>query len=94
MKVAWRFSTDNTLAKDLTPIASQYLSSYAAQPPVFNPPSFSNGQLTISWTGTGALQESTNVALPFAQWKTVTATSPYQVTPATNGPQVFYRLVQ
>ena len=93
VKVAWRLSTDNTLAKDLTPIASQYLSSYAAQPPVFNPPSFSNGQLTISWTGTGALQESTNVALPLSQWTTLTNGSPYQVTPATSGPRMFYRLM-
>jgi hypothetical protein len=49
--------------------------------------------LTISWTGTGALQESTNVALPLSQWTTLTNGSPYQVTPATSGPRMFYRLM-
>ena len=94
VKVAWRLSTDNTPAKDLTPIPSQYLSSYAMVAPVFNPPVFSNGNLTISWTGVGTLMGSTNVALPLSQWTTVTTSSPYQVTPATNGPQMFYHLVQ
>jgi hypothetical protein len=81
-------------ATTLTPIPGTYFSSYASLPPVFNAPVFSNGQLTISWTSTGTLKGSTNVALPFAQWTTVTTTSPYQVTPATNGPRWFYRLVQ
>ena len=94
VKVAWRMEGDTTAATKLNPIPGTYFSAYASVPPVFNPLSFSKGLLTISWTGTGTLWESTNVALPFAQWKTVTATSPYQVTPATNGPQVFYRLVQ
>jgi hypothetical protein len=64
--------------------------------PNFNPPALSNGQLTISWTGTGTLLQSTNVALPLSQWTTVPGnpTSPYQVTPATAGPRLFYRLRQ
>jgi hypothetical protein len=94
VKVAWRLSTDNTPATNLTAIASQYLSTYRLAAPAFNPPVFSNGQLTISWTGTGTLRGSTNVVLPFSQWTTVTNTSPYHVTPASSGPRMFYRLTQ
>src|ERR1019366_3953532 len=68
VKVAWRLSTDNTPATNLTDIASQYLYTFRLSAPVFNPPVFSNGQLTISWTGTGTLLGSTNVALPLNQW--------------------------
>ena len=66
--------------------------------PTFSPPVFSNGQLTITWTGTGTLLESTNVALPMNQWTPVpnNPTSPYTVTPGTNTtvPHLFYRLQQ
>ncbi|MCX6926772.1 MAG: LamG domain-containing protein [Verrucomicrobia bacterium] len=62
--------------------------------PQFNPPVLSNGQLTISWTGTGTLLGSTNVVLPMSQWTTVTSASPYVVTPATAGPRMYYRLRQ
>ena len=71
-------------ANPLTPLASV--------PPAFNPPVLSSGQLTISWTGTGTLLQSTNINLPTSQWTSVTSTSPYQVTP--NGPRMFYRLQQ
>jgi Concanavalin A-like lectin/glucanases superfamily len=62
----------------------------------FNPPVLKNGLLTISWTGTGTLLQSTNVVLPMSQWTTVPGnpTSPYQVTPAAAGPRWFYRLRQ
>jgi len=68
----------------------------ATAPPNFNPPVLKNGQLTISWTGTGTLLQSTNVTLPMGQWATVPGnpTSPYQVTPATAGARLFYRLKQ
>ena len=61
-----------------------------------NPPVLKNGQLTISWTGTRTLLQSTNVALPMSQWTAVPGnpTSPYQVTPAAAGPRWFYRLKQ
>jgi hypothetical protein len=95
VKVAWRLSTDNTPATNLTAIASQYLSTFVSpSAAAFNPPVYSNGQLTISWTGTGRLVESTNVALPLGQWITVTNASPYQVTPATGGSRMFYQLTQ
>lgn len=64
--------------------------------PQFNPPVLSNGQLTITWTGTGTLLQSTNVTLPMSQWTIVPGNppSPYQVIPATAGPRIFYRLQQ
>jgi len=96
VKVAWRMEGDTTAATKLTPIPGTYFSAYAAVPPVFNPLSFSNGHLTISWTGTGTLLQSTNVALPLSQWPPVPGNpaGSYQIVPATNGPQMFYRLVQ
>jgi hypothetical protein len=65
-------------------------------PLAFNPPVLSNGQLTISWTGTGTLLQSTNVMLPMAQWTVVPGnpSGSYTVTPATSGPQTYYRLRQ
>jgi hypothetical protein len=68
----------------------------SATQPSFNPPVLSNGQLTISWTGTGTLLQSTNVALPLNQWTPVPGSpvSPYTVTPATAGRRIFYRLQQ
>ena len=67
---------------------------HGAAPPKLNPPVLSGGQLTISWTGTGTLLGSTNLALPLSQWTTVTTASPYVVTPTTNGPRTFYRVKQ
>ena len=52
------------------------------------------GQLTISWTETGALLQSTNVTLPAGQWTVVPGTSPYVVTPAPGTPQMYYRVRQ
>ena len=66
-------------------------------PPAFNPPTYSNGQLTITWSGTGTLLESTNVALPMSQWTPVPGnpSGSFTVNPATNGPpRTFYRLMQ
>jgi hypothetical protein len=89
---------DTNSAASLKPIDGAYLSSYALlpAPPAFNPTVFSNGQLTISWTGAGTLLQSTNVALPLSQWLAVpnVTGSSYTVTPATGGPQTYYRLRQ
>ena len=65
--------------------------------PEFNEPTYSNGQLTITWTGTGTLLESTNVTLPMSQWILVpgSPSGSYTVNPSTNGaPRLFYRLQQ
>jgi hypothetical protein len=60
-------------------------------PPKFNNPTFGAGQVTISWTGTGTLQESTNLA----NWTLVPGnpTSPY-VVPISLAPKKFYRVQQ
>ena len=82
-------------ALSATAIQAHYTVGHTgALPPNFNPPVLNNGQLTISWTGTGTLWQSTNVALPMNQWTSVTSTSPYIVTPATAGSRFFYRLKQ
>ena len=49
-----------------------------------------------NWTGTGTLLQSTNVVLPLSQWTIVPGnpSGTYMVTPATSGPQTFYRLRQ
>ena len=96
VKVAWRMAGDSTPAANLTPIPGQYLSSYVLMAPTFNPAVYSNGQLTISWTGyQTTLLQSTNVALPASQWTVVPGSSPYVVTPATTGQaQMYYRLKQ
>ena len=98
VKVAWKMEGDTTAAASLKPIPGTYFSSYAPSPvpPAFIPPAFSNGQLTISWTGAGTLYESTNIALPLSQWTLVpnVTGSSYTVTPGTNGPQTFYRVKQ
>jgi hypothetical protein len=90
--VAWRASTDSTPAVDLKPIPSQYLSAYVLLPAKFNPPVFSNGQLTISWTGQGTLYESDDLKT----WTAVAGnpTSPFQVTPNPAKPRHFYLLEQ
>ena len=92
VKVAWRLAGDPTPAGQLTPISGIYLSSYAPGPASFSEPVYSGGKLTISWTGTATLLQSTNVALPSSQWTPVPGNSPFTVTPATGGPLMFYRL--
>jgi hypothetical protein len=92
VRVAWRISTDSTPAASLKPITAQYLSAYAAVPaPRFNAPVLSGGHLTISWTGTGTLYQSTDLKT----WTLVTGspTSPFVVTPGA-GSALFYRLIQ
>jgi hypothetical protein len=95
VKVAWRIAGDPTPAASLQPIPGTYLSSYAPGPINFNPLVFSGGTLTLSWTGTGTLLQSTNVALPMSQWTPVPGNpNPYTVTPAAGAPKMFYRLAQ
>ena len=54
--------------------------------------SYNGTVLTLSWSGGGNLLQATNLPGP---WTTNTgATSPFTVTPATNGPQTFYRVQQ
>jgi hypothetical protein len=53
-----------------------------------NPPTLSNGQITISWTGTGTLQEATSVTGP---WDNSPNQTNPQTIPTTAGAK-FYRI--
>ncbi len=94
VKVAWRMEGDETAPAELNPITGEFLSAYAPVPapeaPKFNTPSISGGQVTISWTGTGTLYESSDLK----NWTAVQGNpaSPYVVAPS--GPQKFYLLRQ
>jgi hypothetical protein len=59
-------------------------------PPVMNPPVFSGGNVTISWTGAGTLEESTAVSGP---WGNSANQNNPQTVPAT-GARKFYRIRQ
>jgi len=57
--------------------------------PRFDPPTLQNGTVRISWTGSGRLQESTDLS----SWSVVTnSLNPYLPT-APIGPQRFYRII-
>ncbi len=91
-EVAWRLEGDTTAAAALRPIPGSVLSAYApATAPRFNTVTRNGNQLTISWTGSGTLQESSNLTT----WTPVAGNpgSGYTVTPAA-GSTRFYRLVQ
>jgi hypothetical protein len=92
VEVAWRLEGDATPAASLRPIPGNVLSGYAPLPaPRFNPPVIAGGQVTLTWTGVGTLQESTD----FASWTPVPGnpTSGYTVN-LNSGERKFYRLVQ
>ena len=95
VQVAWRKEGDTTPAASLTPIPGELFESYApeapADPPMFNQPTIDGGTVTFTWTGTGTLEESTNLT----DWSTVAGnpTSGYQVTPVA-GESKSYRLRQ
>jgi hypothetical protein len=91
-KVAWRKEGSTNAASSLLAIPGSFMSAYAPAPvPKFNAPVLANGVLTISWTGTGTLLESTNLT----DWAVVpgSPTSPYTVT-NPSGATRFYRLQQ
>jgi hypothetical protein len=94
VEVAWRKEGDNTAAGSLTPIPGSVLSAYG--PAVvadlkFNAPTLAAGKVTITWTGTGTLQESTDLKV----WTAVAGNpaSGYSITP-TAGTARFYRLMR
>ena len=71
-------------------LAFRARTSVTTQPPVFDIPKLSGGNVTISWTGSGTLQEATDLSGPWTQ-------SPSQNNPqsvAATGPRKFYRLHQ
>ena len=91
VEVAWRKEGDTNAAPTLKPIPGEFLSAYASLPaPVFGQPVVSSGNITITWSGLGKLQESTDTKT----WSDVAGNpaSGY-TTPATSSKK-FYRLVQ
>lgn len=93
-EVAWRKEGDTTPAGQLQPIPGSFFKAYASlppEPPVFGQIQLANGQVVITWTGRGTLEESTNLST----WTPVAGnpTSPYSVAPGTAAMK-FYRLKQ
>jgi hypothetical protein len=92
VEVAWRLEGDTTAADKLTPIPGTFLSAYAPVPSAkLNLPTFSGGKIAITWTGSGKLQESTDLTT----WTDVPNNPPsgYSFTPDPAG-HAFYRLSQ
>jgi hypothetical protein len=56
----------------------------------FNAPSFANGKITLSWQGTGTLEEATSITGP---WGTAASQANPQ-SPDATGAMKFYRLKQ
>jgi hypothetical protein len=92
-QVAWRREGDDTPAAELTPMAGDLFKAYriAYEPPVLAPPVVADGNMTITWTGGGTLQESTGLS----NWSNVPGNpaSPHQVTLPDAG-QKYYRVRQ
>ncbi len=93
--VAWRLEGDTTSAASLQPISGSVLSGYASVPQGgdlrFNAPTISSGQVSFTWSGTGTLQQSTDLKT----WTAVAGNPPSGFTVATGaGTAKFYRLVR
>ncbi len=92
VRVAWKMENDPTASTNLVAISGSVLSAYAPLPaPQFNKPVLSGNQLSISWTGLGALYESTDLQT----WTPVAGnpSSPF-VVDITGGPRKFYAVVR
>lgn len=93
-QVAWRKEGDATAAGSLTPIPGSVLKAYRIvnEPPVFGNPTLAGGNVTITWTGGGTLQESVDLQ----SWTNVAGspTSPYQAPVSAAAPAKFFRLAR
>jgi len=59
--------------------------------PKFDAPAISAGNITISWTGTGTLEQTDSLSAP--NWLTAPSQANPQTPPATTGTK-FYRIKQ
>lgn len=92
VEVAWRKEGDQTPAGTLQPIPGSLLSTYAPALPVLgqlNVPTITGTQATVTWTGSGILQQSVDLVT----WTDVPGqpASGYMVT-VPEGSKTFYRL--
>ena len=92
VEVAWRKEGDQTPAGTLQPIPGSLLSTYAPAPPALgqlNAPTITGTQATVTWTGSGILQQSVDLVT----WTDVPGqpASGYMVT-VPEGSKTFYRL--
>jgi hypothetical protein len=94
VRVAWKPENDPTFATNLVPISGSVLKAYAqVPPPVFNTPTYNpgTGQLTVSWSGVGTLQQSANLV----SWTPVPGNPPSPYVVNIVGTQyLFYRVVR
>lgn len=87
LQVAWRTGS-TPAAGSLQPIPGEFLSSFAPlEPPRLNAALSAGGQITITWTGGGKLQESENLT----QWSDV-AGNPAGTYSPIGGTMKFYRV--
>jgi hypothetical protein len=94
VEVAWRQQGDTNAAAGLNPIPGAYFTAYApvAQTAKFNTPTLNAGQVTLTWTGPGALQESVDLKT----WTPMAGNpgSGYTVVLTQGASLKFYRLFQ
>jgi hypothetical protein len=90
-EVAWRKEGDATPAASLTPIPGSFFKSYVAVASEFEAIEATAGGVRIRWTGSGRLQESSDLST----WTDVAGSpsSPYTATVAAGGAK-FFRLAQ
>lgn len=89
VRVGWRHQSVTNLPTAAIP--GQFLSSFAPVPaPRFTGTTLSGGKLTLTWTGSGVLYESTN----FTNWTPVPGNPASGVQVDVVGAQKFYRLVR
>lgn len=88
-EVAWRKEGDTTPAASLTPIPGSFFKSYATAVGKFEGIELAGGQVKITWSGGGTLQESSDLVT----WTDVAGSpaSPYSVSPSA-AQLKFYRL--
>ena len=88
VKVGWKMDGDTNAASTFKPISGAYLSGFA--PPQFYPTVANNGQVTLKWTGTGTLLQSSDLKT----WSPVTGNppSPFTFTPQAGQPNLYYRV--